>query len=578
MKKFISLLLAVLLLASMLALPASAAGSAELSYTLTYADENGNEYADLSHFGEGDTVTVEVKLARGDVSGSYSVYGLEFTFMTRGLAYGDDGEKWGAGVGVHYEEHRLPGGEDMLSFPYYDTGRTGVEISNPITVAKCTYTISDAPIASLRVSTALVYITGDSNNPYVPAHVDSFETCRHEKTSTSYENVISGEDGTHNKIVTCDKCGKVLSTAEESCVFDSRVTKKATCTTNGERTYTCRYCGNSYTETIRGGHDYSDKYEHDETEHWLECTVCGKEKPGSREEHDFNSKGTCKTCGYGCDHDFKSEVVKKPTETETGLRRYTCRICGYTYTEKIPALGKSDDSEINENPRPVDAPELNKADHVNYLMGYTDGTIRPNANITRAEAATIFFRLLTDESRAQYMTSTSSFSDVPADAWYTTAVATLSRAGIINGYTDGTFRPGKNITRAEMATIIAKFADLTGTGSSFTDIAGHWAKKNIETAVYNGWINGYTDGTFRPDRNITRAETVAMINRVLGRGVDSAEQLASGMNTWSDNLDTGAWYYLHIQEASNNHSYEKIAGVETWSAKLTDVDWAKYQY
>lgn len=224
---------------------------------------------------------------------------------------------------------------------------------------------------------------------------------------------------------------------------------------------------------------------------------------------------------------------------------------------------------------------LEKEIHFNYVIGYTDGTIRPGNNISRAEVATIFFRLLTDEAREQYNKTTTSYSDIKDGAWCCRAVATLTNAGVINGYTDGTFRPNAPITRAELATIIARFAKLDVNTKTFSDINGHWAQKSIELAAGNNWINGYDDGTFRPNNNITRAETFAMINRVLDRQTESVSDLlpTSEMNMWSDNLNENAWYYKDVQEATNYHKCDRVGDsvYEKWTEKVPDIDWASYQ-
>lgn len=224
---------------------------------------------------------------------------------------------------------------------------------------------------------------------------------------------------------------------------------------------------------------------------------------------------------------------------------------------------------------------LNKEIHFNYVIGYTDGTIRPSNNISRAEVATIFFRLLTDEAREQYTTTAGNFTDVKAGMWCNRAIATLTNMGIIKGYTDGSFQPNKSITRAELATIIARFAKLDVNTKTFSDINGHWAQKNIELAAGNGWINGYEDGTFRPNNNITRAETFAMINRVLDRQTESVSDLlpTSEMNMWSDNLNENAWYYKDVQEATNYHKCDRVGDsvYEKWTEKVHDIDWASYQ-
>ena len=224
---------------------------------------------------------------------------------------------------------------------------------------------------------------------------------------------------------------------------------------------------------------------------------------------------------------------------------------------------------------------LNKEIHFNYVIGYTDGTIRPNNDISRAEVATIFFRLLTDEAREQYTTTAGNFTDVKAGMWCNRAIATLTNMGIIKGYTDGSFQPNKSITRAELATIIARFAKLDVNTKTFSDINGHWAQKSIELAAGNGWINGYTDGTFRPNKSIIRAETFAMINRVLDRQTESVSDLlpTSDMNMWSDNMNENAWYYKDVQEATNYHKCDRVGDsvYEKWTEKVPDIDWASYQ-
>ena len=228
------------------------------------------------------------------------------------------------------------------------------------------------------------------------------------------------------------------------------------------------------------------------------------------------------------------------------------------------------------------SPQLNRADHVAYIMGYPDGKVRPEGEITRAEACTIFFRLLTEESRDYYFTKTNDYTDVSRSDWFNNAISTLSNAGIVTGYADGTFRPDQPITRGEMAKIIANFARLGGATKSFTDLSGHWAKSYVELAAGNGWIAGYPDGTFGPDKKITRAETVTMINRVLDRVPAKESRLLprSVMLTFPDN-EPGEWYYIAIQEATNSHTYQRsayeTAGDEMWIKLIDNVDWTKLE-
>ena len=230
---------------------------------------------------------------------------------------------------------------------------------------------------------------------------------------------------------------------------------------------------------------------------------------------------------------------------------------------------------------PVDPPELNTEDHYAYIVGYPDGTVRPEGNITRAEVATIFFRLLTDESRDEFWSQTNPYSDVSADDWYNNAVSTLTNAGILDGYEDGTFRPNGNITRAEFATITARFFDATYEGEDlFPDIDGHWAQKYINESANAGIVNGYEDGTFRPQKLITRAEAMTMVNRTIDRHPD-AEHLLDDMIVWPDNLET-AWYYEQVQEATNSHTYTMHTDAEKnpyeiWSELLPVRDWAQLE-
>ena len=223
---------------------------------------------------------------------------------------------------------------------------------------------------------------------------------------------------------------------------------------------------------------------------------------------------------------------------------------------------------------------LNFDDHFAYIIGYEDGTVRPQANITRAEVATIFFRLLTDDSRAINKTSENPFSDVHAGQWYNNAISTLANMKILNGYNDGTFRPNQPITRAEMATIISAFANLTENTKTFTDIEGHWAQKYIELAAGNGWITGYEDGTFRPNNEITRAETMTMINRVMKRVPKDETCLLDGMTTYPDCV-SGQWYYIAVQEATNSHYFQREVGAtdgsEKWLELRENFDWSQLE-
>lgn len=209
--------------------------------------------------------------------------------------------------------------------------------------------------------------------------------------------------------------------------------------------------------------------------------------------------------------------------------------------------------------------QLDMENHISYINGFDDGTVRPNSNITRAEVAQIIFNLLTTDYRDYYWTLSNNLSDVSVGAWYNEAISTISKAGIITGYPEGTYKPNNNITRAEFATIISRFFTTSvDTTSKFSDVAGHWAESNINKVVSAGWVTGYPDGTYRPDQYITRAEAVAVFNRVLERSVTS-DHMLSNMKTWPDNADKNVWYYNDIQEATNAHKYEFTANEEIWT-------------
>lgn len=226
--------------------------------------------------------------------------------------------------------------------------------------------------------------------------------------------------------------------------------------------------------------------------------------------------------------------------------------------------------------------DLNDTDHYAYIIGRKDGLVHPEAQITRGEVATIFFRMLTDESRSQLWSQSNPYTDVQPDTWCNAAVSTMTRAGVIEGFSDGTFRPSAPITRAQFATIAVRFFDVTYAGDDkFTDIADHWARDYINKAAEAALINGFSDGTFRPNQNITRAQAMAIFNRVLGRAPEK-DHLLSGMLTWPDNMDKNAWYYADMQEATNSHEYDVVTAAdgstyEVWTKILPVRDWAAFE-
>ena len=245
------------------------------------------------------------------------------------------------------------------------------------------------------------------------------------------------------------------------------------------------------------------------------------------------------------------------------------------------------DEETPEGPAAV----IFISDHVSYLMGYDDGTMRPEKNVTRAEVATVFYRLLTETMRESNWATGNPFPDVAPGSWYNTAVSVITRMGVIKGYPDGTFKPDNSITRAELAAIAARFARAMAMRGNnvdgFTDISGHWAEADIRHATIIGWVKGYPDFTFKPDQPITRAEFITLANNVLKRIPETTDDLLNGdMVSWSDNADTSAWYYIAMQEASNSHLYEYKEGktvpgmqfeYENWIAMQENPDWLKLE-
>ena len=244
---------------------------------------------------------------------------------------------------------------------------------------------------------------------------------------------------------------------------------------------------------------------------------------------------------------------------------------------------KENNKENNKNNNtgettPTKVPDLlNGSNHFAYVVGYKDGNVRPQGNITRAETAAIFFRLLKEEVRSENLSKHNDFADVTEDSWYNTAVSTMAGMNILKGRTANSFAPQAPITRAEFAAICARFdSGRAEENSGFTDISGHWAEKEIERAATLGWVSGYTDGSFHPDAPITRAEAMTLINRVLCRMPETKADLLDSMTKWPDN-QPGAWYYLAVQEATNSHTYEqKDSKYETWTALTAEPDWSKY--
>ena len=258
----------------------------------------------------------------------------------------------------------------------------------------------------------------------------------------------------------------------------------------------------------------------------------------------------------------------------------------YTFTANFDrSSGGGSGGSNRPKPPVVEIPDdvptgLNGKDHYAYIIGYGNNDVRPQNNITRAEVATIFFRLLTDETREANMTKSNSYNDVKDGDWFCCAVSTLSKMGIIKGYEDGSFKPNDPISRAEFAAIAARFdPDGDKTPATFADVTSHWAKDEISIAANHGWIKGYEDGSFKPDQKITRAETMTLVNRVLNRLPETKDDLHKDMKTWVDNMDETAWYYLAVQEATNSHYFKNKTGTkfEQWTDLRDTRDWSELE-
>ena len=273
----------------------------------------------------------------------------------------------------------------------------------------------------------------------------------------------------------------------------------------------------------------------------------------------------------GADFSVTSPDVKgyKLRDKDDAVIEGTMTAAGYTYDVvyvKKSSGGSGVQIESPNKPEKDNSLKFNTADHFAYVNGYPDGTVKPAGDVTRAEVAAILYRVMDADCVKTYETTRCSFSDVVRGDWFNTYVATLENAGVIvDTRTNGKFRPNEAITRAELAAMLAQFADIKSAANSFNDVsARHWASDEIAVCTKMGWINGYPDGSFRPDATITRAEMMAMINRALDRTPKSADDLLSGMKTWRDNANVNAWYYLDVQEATNSHTYTKSGTHETW--------------
>ena len=316
----------------------------------------------------------------------------------------------------------------------------------------------------------------------------------------------------------------------------------------------------------------NDHYNHYATVKIDGTTVWEK---GKMVSHSVDTTNDKYTDGY---KDNAFDILKATDweqQSDGSYKREITRVCRYCkYKETVVETKRDDIDDITAVLLP--ALQANTDDHYSYLIGYADGTVRPNGKITRAEVATIFFRLLDDDTRAKYWSSENAFSDVSADKWYNNAVSTLSRMGVIGGYADGTFRPDAPISRAEFAKIAVSFTQNNGSAvyNYFTDVkTTDWFAPYVTAAKDAGLIEGYSDGSFKPESKITRAEACAIVNRTLGRKPSKAHMKISDRIDWPD-VQTTDWFYEAIMEATNSHTCTMGDRVETWPGKLPQRDWA----
>ena len=300
-------------------------------------------------------------------------------------------------------------------------------------------------------------------------------------------------------------------------------------------------------------------------------------KDGKMVSHAIDTANDKYTDGYK-DNAFTDPIYSEWTTNSDGSQSRegtkTCKYCGQVVTFKETKEADPIDWDVSNSI--IAAAYLNTKDHYSYLVGYSDGTVRPNGRITRAEVATIFFRLLTDDTRQRNWSSENNFSDVSADKWYNNAVSTLCHMGVLGGYSDGTFRPNAPITRAEFAKIAVSFAQINGFSEYgyFTDVdSSDWYAPYVDAAKSVGLIEGYSDGSFKPGNKITRAEACTIVNRVLGRKPSKNNMKISDRINWPD-CTTDDWFYEAIMEATNSHTYQMGKRAETWIDKLPQRDWA----
>ena len=504
------------------------------TYTVTYNLDGGTTTSDTTTFSD-LTYGVDTPTIANPTKDGYTFAGWEPTFAEKVTGNATYKAKWTQDK--YTVTYNLDGGtttSDTTTFSDLTYGVDTPTIANP---TKDGYTFAGwEPTFAEKVTGNATYKAKWTQDKYTVTYNLDGGTTTSEKTT--FPDLTYGvETPTINEPT---KAGYTFAGWEPT------VAEKVT----GNATYKAQWTQDKYTVTynLDGGNTTSEKTTFPDLTYGVETpTINEPTKAG------YTFAG------------WEPKVAETVTKDVTYKAKWNAIYVPY-YPPAPPTVKIEDD----------DALGLNTTDHFAYIVGYGNGEVRPQNNITRAEVATIFFRLLTDDVRDENLTKTNRYSDVAATSWYNTAVSTLSSMGIITGYPDGTFRPNAAITRAEFAAIAARFDnDGDKTAAKFSDIASHWAKDEISIAYNNGWITGYPDGTFGPQRDITRAETMTLVNRVLNRQPETEDDLLPNMTVWTDNANPKAWYYLAVQEATNSHYYKfkTNSKYEKWTELRETRDW-----
>jgi uncharacterized repeat protein (TIGR02543 family) len=598
----------------------SHADEPSFDYSLKVTSATGKELSSLTGLGKGDRIYLSVELKRTDTAERYGVYGLEFKVLSRGLQYNNDGVDFQGGSDVTLNKY-IAG--DLVGITYYDMTREGVMIDNPITACSWSYTVTDPAAANLELATAIIFPNGktESSHPVGNASLTldpnggsivgkdvsgeytsgtavtlpdaSRSGYRFDGWSDGVKTYPAGGSYTVTGIVTLTaqwtELVRLTLNANDGSIVGTDVTGDYAVGTTVKLPDAARtdYIFGGWSDgvtTYAAGSNYTVTKAATLTAQWTAKpvgkvhvtlilnggTLVGQNIAGDHVIGQTVTVPGATRSGYTFDGWYDS-VSKTTYKTGDMLRLLvdTTLTAQWTKDEDAPPV------VIVDPGTPTVRPTVEKGSHFNYIIGYPNGDFGPYDNITRAEVAMIIYRILSPETRVRFETSANRFPDVVDGAWYNVAVSTLARAGIVEGMPDGMFHPTNTISRAELATIISRFTNISGGKATFPDSVNHWASSYIATAADNGWVLGYPDGTFKPNNPISRAETVTMINRLLERNPETEDDLLPNMIMFNDVTDPNVWYYVQVQEAANNHEYQRKADNvhEKWTARLTDIVW-----